>query len=716
MVTVVNGTTNKPAASECLVDFFRNHDKLEGLLYIGYPILGSSDGKYPIDAVWISYEYDLVIFNLVEGHGITEKYGDFQDDSANKMDAKLRMYRQLLNKRKLCVNLNVVTYAPAVGCTDFRSEEYPLCVDDGELERYIEALEVSDGEHFEELVSILQSISKIRKGMKKRTATKAESRAAKLMQLEESIATLDNSQNKAVIETVDGVQRIRGLAGSGKTVVLALKAAYLHMQHPEWKIAVTFNTRSLKGQFRRLITSFYMEQTGDEPDWENLQIIHAWGASGGGERLGIYYKFCSLNNLDYYDFRAAKGKFGEEDPFGGACREALGNIVEYARCYDAILVDEAQDFSPSFLCVCYEMLKAPKRLVYAYDELQNLRLQSLPSPEEIFGKNNHGEPRVKFMPNEDGRPQQDIILKKCYRNSRQALVTAHALGFGIYRDAVDENSGLVQMFEHSSLWKDIGYEVAEGSLEDGKHVVLRRTAESSPKFLEEHSAVDDLVLFKSFKTQEEQNQWVADEIERNLKEDELRPDDIIVINPNPYNTKAMVAPIRAALYKMNIQSHTAGIDTAPDIFFSDDKSIAFSGIYRAKGNEAAMVYVINAQECFDAPFDLAKIRNRLFTAITRSKAWVRVLGVGDGMKSLTREYEKVKENNFTLDFTYPTKAQREHMNVVNRDMSASEKNKVQINKNHLKNLIEDLTDGKIYREDLGTEEINKLMELLKGGE
>lgn len=716
MVTVVNGTTNKPAASDCLVNFFHNHGKLEGLLYIGYPILSSSDGKYPIDAVWISPKYDLVIFNLVEGHSITENYGDLQDDSANKMDAKLRMYRQLLSKRKLCVNLNVVTYAPAAGAAALRDNDYPLCVNDDELERYIEALDLSDGEHFEKIVSILQSISKIRKGVKKRAAVKAESRAAKLMQLEESIATLDNSQNKAVIETVDGVQRIRGLAGSGKTIVLALKAAYLHMQHPEWKIAVTFNTRSLKGQFRRLITSFYMEQTGDEPDWENLQIIHAWGASGGGERIGIYYKFCLLNNLDYYDFRAAKNKFGEEDPFGGACREALGSITDYGRCYDAILVDEAQDFSPSFLCVCYEMLNDPKRLVYAYDELQNLRLQSLPSPEEIFGKDKHGEPRVKFMATEEGRPQQDIILKKCYRNSRQALVTAHALGFGIYRDAADETSGLVQMFEHSGLWKDIGYEVAEGNLEDGEHVVLRRTAESSPKFLEEHSAVDDLVLFKCFQTKEEQNRWVADEIKKNLKEDELRPDDIIVINPNPYNTKAMVAPIRASLYEMNIQSHTAGIDTAPDVFFSDDRSIAFSGIYRAKGNEAAMVYVINAQECFDAPFDLAKIRNRLFTAITRSKAWVRVLGVGDGMKSLTREYQKVKEKNFMLDFIYPTKAQREHMNVVNRDMSASEKNKVQINKNHLKNLIEDLADGKIYREDLGTEEINKLIELLKVGE
>ena len=38
------------------------------------------------------------------------------------------------------------------------------------------------------------------------------------------IRSPDMLQSKAVIETVDGVQRIRGLAGSGKTIVLALKA------------------------------------------------------------------------------------------------------------------------------------------------------------------------------------------------------------------------------------------------------------------------------------------------------------------------------------------------------------------------------------------------------------------------------------------------------------------------------------------------------------
>lgn len=50
--------------------------------------------------------------------------------------------------------------------------------------------------------------------------------------------------------------------------------------------------------------------------------------------------------------------------------------------------------------------------------------------------------------------------------------------------------------------------------------------------------------------------------------------------------------------------------------------------------------------------------------------------VGSGMEGLIAEYEKVKDHRFTLDFIYPTKAQRDHMNIVNRDMSEAEKQKI----------------------------------------
>lgn len=125
-----------------------------------------------------------------------------------------------------------------------------------------------------------------------------------------------------------------------------------------------------------------------------------------------------------------------------------------------------------------------------------------------------------------------------------------------------------------------------------------------------------------------------------------------------------------------------------------------------------MVYVINAQSCYDSFFDKAKIRNQLFTAITRSKAWVRVLGVGSDMDKLIDEYNEVKKHDFTLNFIYPTKAQRTKMNIVNRDMSEAEKHRVKTSKDSIANLIAELENGQIYIEDLGEENIARLKALL----
>ena len=57
-----------------------------------------------------------------------------------------------------------------------------------------------------------------------------------------------------------------------------------------------------------------------------------------------------------------------------------------------------------------------------------------------------------------------------------------------------------------------------------------------------------------------------------------------------------------------------------------------------------MVYVINAHDCYESflPAELTVARNQLFTAITRSKAWVRVLGIGKRMEMLIKEYERIR--------------------------------------------------------------------------
>lgn len=714
--SIVQGTNKKPVASRSLVNFFATTANLSGELFVGYPIIGSPEGRYPIDAVWVSQDKGIVVFDLIEGTDISG-FMDRQDDAANKLESRLKAHRELMNRRTLAVPINTISFAP--GIQNFDDHDNPnyilatLYTLESALQRF--SWEGSSLHYYLSTISALQNISTIRKNKINRLTTREDSRGAKLKRLENSIATLDNLQGKAVIETVKGVQRIRGLAGSGKTIVLALKAAYLHAQHPDWKIAVTFHTRALKGQLKRLIYTFSIEQTGEEPDWNKLNILNAWGAPGGGEREGIYHQFCRSVDAPYYDFRSAGMKFGKANEFSSVCNEALSYTSTRVQLYDAILIDEAQDFPPSFLRLCYEILDAEKRLVYAYDELQNLSGKSLQSPEEIFGKKTDGTPRVTFPEPVPGEPRSDIILEKCYRNSRPVLVTAHALGFGIYRQPPPSRStGLVQMFDESELWKEIGYEVKSGELKEGKDVVLQRKPEASPSFLEDHSPIDDLIQFLKFDSVDEQNDWVVQEIAKNLQEDELRYDDIVVINPDPLKTRKAVGSIRRRLFEIGINSHLAGIDTDPDVFFQSDlDSITFTGIYRAKGNEAGMVYIVNAHDCHSSFMNLSTIRNRLFTAITRSKAWVRVIGVGNSMQSLIDEFNTLKELNFELNFRYPTQNEREKLSIVHRDMTDAERNRLINRKKDFRELINDLENGNIKPEDLDDDLIVKLGELLK---
>lgn len=714
MTEIVWGSTRKPAASRSLADAIeRLYGAEEGFLYVGYPVLSAAEGVNSIDALWVSPAHGVVIFHVVEGRDI-DGYEDTQDEYANNLETKFRPHKELMNGRTLLAAPSVITYAPAI-MTPHPTDGYPLA-NDSTLREVIDRIKWDRPDLYAFSNSIIQSISSIRKGRRRRHVKTTGSRGFYLRELENSIATLDSLQSRAVIETVEGVQRIRGLAGSGKTIVLALKAAYLHAQHPDWKIAVTFNTRSLKGQFTRLIDTFVSEQTGEGPIWENLQVINAWGAPGGANRTGVYYQYVRAAGLEFYDLGLAKRKFSYGNEFEGVVDIALSGARPPAPLFDVILIDEAQDFSPNFLRLCYESLSEPKRLVYAYDELQSLTDRSLPPPEEIFGVKDDGvTPNVRFADPIPGKPSQDIILETCYRNSRPVLASAHALGFGIYRDPDPKTgTGLIQMFDNAQLWEDVGYSVVDGSLADGSMVTLARTPATSPEFLEAPKEVDHLIEFIVFKSEAEQASWLVDAIQKNITDDELNYDDIIVINPNPLTTVSQVARPRQMLFEREIQSHVAGVDTSSDVFFaSGNDSVAFTGIFRAKGNEAGMVYVMNGQDCFSSFGTTARIRNQLFTAITRSKAWVKVLGYGKGMEGLVKEFKKVSEADFQLKFTYPDEETRKHLNVINRDLTQAQKSKIRGAQSTLGALLEDISRGDVLIEDLPIEQIDALRDLFE---
>lgn len=155
------------------------------------------------------------------------------------------------------------------------------------------------------------------------------------------------------------------------------------------------------------------------------------------------------------------------------------------------------------------------------------------------------------------------------------------------------------------------------------------------------------------------------------------------------------------LLRAGINSSLAGVSTSPDVFFEKDV-VTFTGIFRAKGNEAGMVYIVNADDCFDSiiPTTRALIRNRLFTAITRSKAWVRVLGVGPQMEALRDEFNRVKQRQFRLDFNYPDEETKKALRIVNRDLTRTERKRLDAKVSDLTSAIEALENGDVRVEDL----------------
>ena len=708
---IIRGSTQKPATSGLLSEIAEGaFSAEEGVLYIGYPILSSADGRETIDALWISQSRGLIAIQMIEGRDV----GDFresQDELASLLEAKLLPHRVLKSGRHLKSPPRTITFAPL--STETEDSDLYILANKDTIVSAIESITWDTPDLFEPSLSIIQSISTIRKNLSPRKITREQSHGNALKILEDSIANLDSRQSRAVIETVDGVQRIRGLAGSGKTIILALKAAYLHAQNPDWKIAVTFNTRSLKNHFTHLIDTFVRDQTGSRPN-ENLQIINAWGAPGGSTRTGVYYQFCVENGIEYDDFRTARSKYNFDSAFRGVVEAALNEVSQPKKLFDAILVDEAQDFDPAFLRLCYSSLDEKHRLVFAYDELQSLTESSLPPVEEIFGVREDGTPEVTFPVDADGTSSHDIILEKCYRNSRPILSTAHALGFGIYRDVDPKlGTGLVQMFDRPELWQEVGYEVESGELSDNHQVTLARPVRSSPEFLEAPNAIEPLLQKHQFPSERDQAQWIATQIEKNLREDDLRPEDIIVINPNPLTTSKQVGPIRKILFERGVQSHLAGVDTDSDIFFRPEEgSVAFTGIFRAKGNEAGMVYIVNAQDCYNSFSGVGRVRNQLFTAITRSKAWVKILGHGPQMAKLCEEIDRIEQSEFKLSFMYPDAQLRKKLRVVNRDRSADEQRALKRSKRSLLEMATDLSRGRLQPEDFSQEDIELLKKII----
>ncbi|WP_141434471.1 DEAD/DEAH box helicase [Bacillus sp. 03113] len=656
---------NDNSESQRIIESFYNQvkDVYDGFLYAGYPIYNDMFSEEPVkvDSILISNRGVLIIHitqqNLVS-------FEDVQDNLYNKIEVKMKSYKFLLNKRSLLFDLNVVSVCENTQSTD------NVVKNARELVEYCQK-NLNDNIEFE-LVKKINSAVQEAYGLGKRENIDFEkgTKSELISNMNNIIETHDTRQMEAILADPVGIQRIRGMAGSGKTIVLARKAVELHTAHPEWKILVTYNTRSVKPMLQSLIDRLYRKKNnGQKPNYDNLIIMHGWGSASSP---GFYYYLCKYYNVETLNLNQAKMKFGSNRAFEGVCNKLLKEITHFKKLFDCILIDEAQDFPVPFFRLCLNNLDQHKRLVYAYDELQKLNEEAMPTPNKIFNCD----------------IEIDTPLKVSYRNQSSVIVTAHAIGMGIYRDLDNQNENLVQIPESNDIWEVIGYE-SDNEVRAHQEINLYRTKETSPDYL--NTDVNSLVKIYKLKDNDDQYEKLIELIRKDIAKEKVPVKEVMIIDmdtlyhKNNYSNLKFIINGKGVKGKINV--HLAGTLHPED--FSRDDSIVYSSILRAKGNETFVVYIVNSQESM-SNLSPIKTRNELFTAITRSKGWVNILGYGEKMQNLENEFNKVTENNYQLYFKrYPSEEEKKKIRTTNIDLKKEDVIAIDNMEKLLKNLPKD---------------------------
>ncbi len=704
MAQIVRGRTTHPFLDELLTVI--KNSQLLGVLYTGYPVVGTVEGSVTVDALLVSPDYGLVIFRMGEGsdHIDWPRLAEETESTEAAIVSRLLEFQRLRSRRQLLVPLRSIWVFPTdvkvpVGLELTASSPRSLVAE-------VENGETLDAELVRPLLAAIQRVSSIKPPNRRPNVSRDDSKGGVIRTIEREIANLDEWQNAAAIEMPEGPQRVRGLAGSGKTIVLALKAAYLHASYPDWTIAVTFYTRSLYQQFEDLIRRFYFAQMKDEPNWQKLQILHAWGSH---KEPGVYSQCAESLGAPVRDFREARELYRGRE-FERICSEVLESIGEGARppeLYNVVLIDEGQDFPQPFFEMVYHFTKSPKRVVWAYDELQNLNLRDyhMEPPEVLFGSDQYGRPRVHFSSVEDG-PREDLVLPVCYRNPPWTLVSALAVGLGIYRA-----DGLVQMFDEPSAFEDVGYRLVKGEFIPNHMVTLKRDEQASPEYFDKLLSPSAALMYKTFASARDQAIWVANSISSDLQEEELNPSDFLIIFPEAVSVQKDAVRLISELRERGVNCHITGVTSSRDLMFIED-SVAITGPYRAKGNEAPVVYLLNSEYCFSGP-ELLRKRNILFTAMTRSRAWLCLCGVGDASTGLKEELDLVKEHDFQLEFRFPTEEESAHMRRVHADLKPETRKAAERAQTGIADFVRLVATGEMLPEALPSDLLDQLEEALE---
>jgi hypothetical protein len=167
------------------------------------------------------------------------------------------------------------------------------------------------------------------------------------------VLALDESQSRVALRLGKGHQIIKGPPGSGKTLVLIHRCCHLFKYHPGTKriLLVCYNI-ALVGYLKRLI-----QEKGLGIGEKGIEICHFYELCSRILGESVHYE---NEDSEYYDL---------------VTQETLENLKDgksRIAPFDAILIDEGQDFQEEMLLVLLGLLKPEGDLVIGLDSYQDL--------------------------------------------------------------------------------------------------------------------------------------------------------------------------------------------------------------------------------------------------------------------------------------------------------------------------------------------------------
>ena len=210
------------------------------------------------------------------------------------------------------------------------------------------------------------------------------------------IRALDKEQEEFAKKVPNGHYMVSGIPGSGKTVMLLTRAIHLAQSNKDFNIIILTYTKALSNKLKNQLKSKAMEMQMPSGIVNRIEIKH-------------FHKLC-------YDLvgspvqpkdRKNENFYNEFWP-----KEAIRAVKNKPK-YDAVLVDEYQDFHTDWFELCKEICKkesGSENLFFAGDRLQRIYDITWTSYKEI-GINIQGRSKLLKTPYRTNPNHMDFALK-----------------------------------------------------------------------------------------------------------------------------------------------------------------------------------------------------------------------------------------------------------------------------------------------------------------